>query len=48
MFLMVAAVCVILTVFFQFKDGVTLERPITSYSLVGNLENPPSVFKHTD
>ena len=47
MFLNVAVVCIIMTVLFQFPNGVTLNRPITFYSLAEQIDPAPLLFEHT-
>ena len=46
--LIILIVSLLLTVVFQFSNGLTLDRPITSYSLVQDDGNTQTVFDHTD
>lgn len=47
-YLLVMAVCLFLTVIFQFPNGLVLEKPITFYSLLQDAGNTQTVFEHSD
>ena len=47
-FLMIAGVCIFLTVVNQFPNGMTLSSPISFYSLQENATDIPSIFEHSD
>ena len=48
MFLVVIFVCIFLTVINQFPSGVTLESPVTFYSINNLPSTPLSFFDHDD
>ena len=44
----IATICIFFTAVYQFPNGLVFSAPITKYKATAVLDNPPSVFEHSD